>query len=272
MHNNLFSSLASNSRYLRFVFIFISTGFLFTSCLTAKNTYYFKSIKRDTTITNFVTSDLETKIAPGDNISIVVTSLSKDEDIIFNQAAGEVSDIAGLVAGTPGFLVRPNGTVLLHRLGDTKAAGFTRKEFALQLQKDLLPYMKDPIVNVNYINHKVTVLGAVNKPQVLNLQGEQLPLLDVLVASGDISTAGKHSDVMIIREEGTTKKVKHLDLENQSIFNSPWYYVQNNDIVYVVPDKEKADRLERRISLRTTLSLVASSVSLLIIIIDRLLK
>jgi polysaccharide export outer membrane protein len=243
-----------------------------TSCTVTKDSYYFKTLRKDTTITAFVDDNFESKIRQADILTITATSLSKDEDLLFNQAAGEPSNIAGIPAGIFGFLVKPDGTIRLHRLGDVKAEGLTRKQLAAQIQAGLAPFMKDAIVNVNYLNHKVTVMGAVNRPQVLSFPGEQLPLIDVLVSSGDVTPNSKRNDVMVIRESPEGKIIKHIDLENNSVFGSPWYYSKPNDIVYVLEDYEKTNRTERRARIQTTLSLVASSVSLLIIVIDRILR
>ncbi len=242
-------------------------SFLF-SCSTIKDTTYFKTIQKDTTLTGFVTNDFESKIQAGDIISITATSLSKEEDLIFNQSAGEQTN----TTEGAGFKVREDGTVLIHKLGKVAAAGFTRKQLEKNLQEQLAPIMKDAIVHVNYLNRKVTVLGAVGTPQTIPLKEEQIPLIEVLVKAGDITEEGIRNKIMLIREEGSEKKVTFLNLEDASIFSSPFYYVKANDIVYVMPDIATQKKLEKRRSIQTTLSLVASGVSLLIIIIDRLIK
>ncbi|RYD53967.1 MAG: polysaccharide export protein [Sphingobacteriales bacterium] len=197
-------------------------GLFFSSCATTKRYNYLKNIQGDTTITGLVSNDFESKIQKGDQLSIVVTSLSAEEDNQFNKAAA-ISTSPSL----SGFAVAPDGTVLLHRLGRVQAAGLTRRELAAKIQKDLLAYMKEPIVNVGYLNHKVTVIGAVGKSQVMPMPEEQLNIFEVLVNSGDINPEGKKDQVMIIREEGNTKKVKHVNLEDKAIFNSPWYYIHH---------------------------------------------
>jgi polysaccharide export outer membrane protein len=132
--------------------------------------------------------------------------------------------------------------------------------------------MKDPIVNVGYLNHKVTVMGAVGGPQVMNMPEEQMSIIEVLIKSGDIAKEGLKDKVMIIREEGSDKKVKLLNLEDASVFTSPWFYVKPNDIVFVPQDYDKLDKAEKRANLQTTVSLVLSSVSFLILIIDRIFR
>lgn len=240
---------------------------LLSACTSTKRSTYFASIKSDTTIKGFVTDDFESTIRPGDQLSIVVTSLSSIEDQLFNSAAA-----TSLVPELGGFKVYEDGTVLLHKLGKVTAAGLTRKALAEKLQTDLLTYMRDPIVNVGYLNHKVTVMGAVGGPQVLNMPQEQMSIIDLLVKSGDINDDGMKSKVMIIREEGTDKKIKYLDLEDASIFTNPWFYVQPNDIVYVPTDNTKLEKLEKRTQFQSTLALTASAISFLIIILDRVIK
>jgi polysaccharide export outer membrane protein len=125
---------------------------------------------------------------------------------------------------------------------------------------------------VQYLNRKITVLGEVQKPQVLNLPDEQMSLLDAIAYSGDVKEKANRADIMIIRENGTEKKIKHINLEDHSLFSSPWYYLQANDIVYVMADSKKRDDDERRRMLQTTFSLAASGVSLILIIINGFIK
>jgi polysaccharide export outer membrane protein len=238
---------------------------IFASCTSTRQSVYFNTIQSDTTIAGFVTNNFESKIRVGDRLDIKVTSMSNEEDMQFNKAAA-----VSTVPEMSGFLVEKHGKILFHRLGYVTAAGLSRKELALLLQNELLPYMKDPIVNVGYLNHKVTVMGAVGGPQVMNMPEEQMSIIDVLVKSGDIQKDGLKNKVMIIREEGSDKKVKLLNLEDQSVFTSPWYYVQPNDIVYVPQDIVKLEKLEKRQNLQTNLALVISSVSFLLLILDRI--
>lgn len=243
---------------------------VFTSCTSTKQSTYFKTLDKDTTLNGFVTNNFESVIMVGDKLNIIVTSFSKEEDLLFNQAASPQTVLNNTNSIVQGFDVDKEGKVLLHRLGKVQAVGLTRKQLAQNIQKDLLPFMKDPIVNVAYINRKITILGAVSNPQVLTLADEQISLLDAIAISGDLTVTSKRNDILIVREKGDTKIVKHVNLEDHSIFKSPWYYLQPNDIVYVTEDRTKIERTERQNSLRTTVSLVVSAVSLLIIVLNRI--
>ena len=259
------------SRLAYSIILAMLTAAMMASCVTTKNTDYFQTLSRDTTLNNFVTNDFENKIQAGDILAMKATSLNAVEDGIFNQGGAEMGS-TGSGAGNPGFLVKQNGKISLHRLGEVQAAGFTRREFAAQIKDQLQPFMKDVLVSVIFLNHKITVLGAVGAPTVIPLQTEQLPLIDALVLSGGVTEKGKKNDVMVIREEGNQKKVKHLNLEDASIFGSEWYYARPNDIIYIKTDQEAAIKAEKRNSLQSSLALVASGIGLLLIIIDRIIK
>jgi polysaccharide export outer membrane protein len=253
---------------INLAFAMIMFALFATSCATSKNSYYFKTLDKDTTIKGFIAGDYQSRIRSGDNLGITITSLSPEENLKFN-SAGLIVTEKGTV---PAYIVHPDGTIKLYRFGDVKVTGLTRRELADKLINDLKPYLKEPIVNVTYLNHRVTVMGEVANPQVINMQEEQMSLLDAIVMSGDLRENAKRNDILVIRQNGNEKKVKHVNLEDHSIFSSPWYYVQPDDIVYVMPDTERTATEEKRRNLQTTLSLVASAASLLIIIVDRIVR
>ncbi len=246
--------------------------FFFNACTVTKQSEYFKTLNKDTTFTNFVANDFESKIVKGDRLAIIASSSSPVEDALFNgSTASSPSSVTPLGTGG-GYTVRQDGTIFLHRIGKISAEGFTRKELATNIETRLLAFMKDPIVQISYLNHKITVLGEVVRPQIINLPEEQISLIDALVLSGDVTPNANRTAITVIREEGNTKKVKQVNLENSSLFTSPWYYVKPNDIILVSSDNDKYIKEEKRKKLQTTLSLVASVVTLGIIILDRVIK
>lgn len=242
------------------------------SCRTVKESAYFKTITRDTTIQGFVNKNLESKIQKRDILAITVSSLNRELDEQFNGAASAVAGNADQVQQPEGYLVDENGKIKIHHLGLVQAAGLSRRELQDSLQRQLLPYMKEPLITVKFLNHKVTVIGAVVRPGVLAMSNEGMPLLDVLALSGDMVEEANRADVMIIRQKDSVKQVKHLNLEDHSIFTSEWYHLQANDIVYVPPFKDKIKADEQKRNLQATISLIASGISLLVIIINTLTK
>ena len=241
---------------------FFTSLFLLGSCTATKQAAYLQTLTKDTTFSSLVNNQLESKIQPGDQLSIIVNSLSSMEDLQFNNAAA-ISTSPAL----SGFQVYPDGKVSLHRLGRVTAAGLTRRELAAGLEKNLSAYMKEPIVNVGYLNHKVTIIGSVVAPVVIPMPEEQLPIFEVLVKSGDISEQGMKDRVMIIRENGNKKTIKFIDLTDHSIFNSPWYYVQPNDIIVVKEDFSKIQKAEKRAKLQANIAFGSSLFALVVAIV-----
>jgi polysaccharide biosynthesis/export protein len=250
------------------VFILGAIPFLLSSCKVTQPSVYFKTLQKDTTLSGFITNDFESKIIKGDKLSITVSSINPTEDLIFNVAPGPI--VPGITSG--GYTVQANGTVQIHRLGSITAEGLTRKELAKKIENGLAAYSKEPIVQVNYLNHKLTIMGEVSKPQVLNMPEEQISIIDALVLSGDVTPSAKKNSITVIREEGNEKKVKHINLEDHSIFSSPWYYAKPNDIIIVAADTEKFVKEENRRKLQTNISLIASVVSLVVIILSQVFK
>ncbi len=230
-------------RFLPALMISVIFVAVFTSCTPIKNTYYFKNLTKDTVFKSQPVPDIEAKIQKNDVLSISVSSLSSELDGKFNEAAitpvAFVGGQGGAGASGKGFLVGEDGKILMHYLGSVKVEGLTRKQLKKKLQEELLPYMKEPIVTVEFLNKKVIIMGEVGGPKIVPITEEKMSLLELLIANGDITEKGDKSKVMIIRDTGTDKQVKLVDMEDHGIFASPWFYLKPNDIVYVAAEKEQ---------------------------------
>jgi polysaccharide export outer membrane protein len=238
------------------------------SCKTPKNVAYFNKLVRDTAIqTNFIKFP-EVAIQKNDLLGISVSSLNNELDEKFNKT-GMIK--SGSQFGD-GFLVNENGSINIHFLGFVQVEGLTRNQLRAKLENELTPFLKEPIVTVQFLNKKVTVMGELKSPQVVFLTEEYTPLLDVLVKCGDIGKDAFINDVIIIRDSINFKQVKHLNLQDHSILSSSWYYVKPNDVVYVKSDLSKTYKEERMRSLQILVSLGVSVFSLIIIILNSLLK
>ena len=245
-------------------------GMLFGSCNTPKNAYYFKTLPRDTTINTTINRSGESLIRKNDQLGINISSLNPEEDKVYNAAALSLSStIAGISANS--YLVDVNGNIQLHRLGNMHAEGMTRRELKNKIENDIKPYLKDPVVTVRYLNRRITVIGEVIKPQIISMPEEQLSILEVLGASGDMNIMGKKDNILIIRETETGKQFKRLNLEDHSVFTSEWYYLKPDDVVYIEPNDKKVTE-EKRARTQQTVSLALSGLSLAIIILNSLLK
>lgn len=226
------------------------------ACQAPKKTAYFQTIQRDTVLQNTVTKNFDLKIRPGDQLAITIASASAELSGQFNTAPGGEG-------GAGGYAVDKAGKIRLYKLGDMKAAGLSRAELREELERQLQPYLKDPVVTVNFVNHKVTVLGAVGSPGVITLTSDQLNILEAIGQSGDLAENSQREKVLLIRQTEAGKEFRHLNLLDHSIFTSPYFYLQNEDVVYVEPEPKKE-------ASRTTqiYSYIISGISIIALIVN----
>ena len=238
------------------------------SCTMPKNATYFDKLVRDTVIQTNLIKFPEVIIQKNDLLGISVSSLNTELDEKFNKTAMIKS---GFQFGD-GFLVNENGSINIHFLGFVQVEGLTRNQLREKLEKDLSPFLKEPIVTIQFLNKKVTVMGEVKTPQVVFLTEEYTPLIDVLVKCGDLGKDAFVNDLMIIRDSINFKQVKHINLEDHSLLSSTWYYVKPNDVVYVKSDINKTYKEERLRSAQILISLGVSVFSLIVIILNSIIK
>ncbi len=233
--------------------------FFLSSCSTAKKTFYFQDLPRDTTLKNIVSKNFEPKIRKGDMLAITVASLSPENTAIFNAPQNTSGPVNG-------YLVDENGNIQFVKLGTLQVAGMTRKELKAKLETDLTPYLTQIVISVGFLNRHVTMMGGVS-PQVLPMLADNMTILDALAASGDIGEKGKTDNILVIREKDDAKEFKRLNLTDKSIFYSPYFYLQPNDIVYVEPLKVKT-----KVTVPQIISYVTTAFTFLFFILDRVIK
>jgi polysaccharide export outer membrane protein len=240
----------------------------FSACTSTRTSYYFKELKKDTSIAVFVDSNLDVRIHPTDVISVLISSLDKSEDVLFNTQAYIGGVTGGYTSIASSYLVDDSGNIQMHKLGLVHVEGMTLKEFKQKLEKDLLqPYLLDPIVTVSFSNHKITVMGQVGKSQLLEMTGDHISIIDAFILSGDVTANADMKNVLIIREKDNIKQFKYVNLENPSFIDSSWYYLHANDIVYVNPDFKKLRQEGYRSDIQQNIGLFASIISLAVILI-----
>jgi polysaccharide export outer membrane protein len=260
-------ALLKNKQILFLLFV----GFIIASiqsCTAPKNTTYFNKLVRDTVIQTNLIKFPELIIQKNDLLGISVSSSNTELDEKFNKT-GMIK--SGVQFGD-GFLVNENGSINIHFLGFVQVEGLTRNQLREKLEKELTPFLKEPIVTIQFLNKKVTVMGEVKAPQVVFLTEEYTPLIDVLVKCGDLGKDAFVNDVMVIRDSINFKQIKHINLEDHSLLSSSWYYVKPNDVVYVKSDISKTYKEERMRSVQILVSLGVSVFSLIIIILNSLIK
>ncbi|WP_299819007.1 polysaccharide biosynthesis/export family protein [uncultured Pontibacter sp.] len=262
---NLFKTRLSNTAILVLMLIF-------TSCVHTREAVYFDGVK-NAEFTGDI-GNLEPVIQENDLLSITVSSLNPEASQLFNVsnvAISQMSTISGSMVQASGYLVDQDGFIQFPFLGNLKAAGMTKKELQKGITTQLVrqKLLLEPIVNIRYLNYKVSVLGEVARPSVLTIPNEKVTLLEALGLAGDLTIYAKRDNVLLIREENGKKKLMRIDLTSDEIFSSPNYYLRPNDIIYVEPNKSKVASTSR---VNQWLPLMFSALSFGIIAVDRLAR
>lgn len=253
-----------------------------TSCVSTKKLIYMQGV---TTIPEDSLKQLqnyELRIQPDDQLAISINSKNEELIMPFNNnlliGSGNASggSQANSQAGITYFQVNKEGKIHFPILGDLKVEGMTRNEIEKMIEAKLIEgsFVKDPSVSVKLMSFKVTVLGEVTNPGVQKLTGERVTVLEALGMAGDLQPSGQRENILVLREENGQRKTYTLDLTNgRNILESPCYYLQQNDVVYVQPNsaiKVKGSAATAYLSTTGTLvSILASIISLFVVILKK---
>jgi len=255
------------------LFILTSLTIYLTSCISPQSVIYFQGDASGSNLSRIV-QDYTPVLQPNDLLSIAVGSLSAEANEIFNavnQSTTTKLNYGGTGAGSSqvpiGYLVDTDGNIQLPLVGKVKVGGLTTNVAADTLRRRLEYYLKEPTVVVRNINFKVSVLGEVNRPSVYTIPDERITLPEVLSLAGDMTIFGRRDNVMVIREENGSREYAYLDLTSRTVFDSPFYYLHKNDVIYVEPIKARMNSTDRTMQI---LPLVISSVSVLTLVLWRL--
>lgn len=172
------------------------------------------------------------------------------------------------------YLVDNDGFINFPVVGQLKVGGMTKRQCESFIREKILPYMaktENPIVTVKMASFKVTVAGEVKSPGVFNVDQEKISVIEALARAGDLTIYGRRENVLLIREDATGKKTTHrLNLNDANLINSPYYYLQQNDYIYVEPNKVQAQNSAIGSSVTiwfSVLSVVTSVASLVVNVI-----
>lgn len=256
---------------LQFLLSLCLTVMLFSSCAHWKDIAYFQNSEY---VDLSQSSGLfDARIMPKDEITISVNTLTPEASNVFNLTL-QNSYTGGSVASSGRgylmpYLVDNDGYINFPVLGRLKVVGLSIRECEQMIAKRIRPYMaetENPVVTVRMASFTVTVLGEVGRPGIINVNKEKISILEALAQAGDATIYGIRNPVKLIREDVNGKREFHyLNLNDADILNSPYYYLQQNDVLYVEPRKEKftflnMDRTRNFIGFGTLLVSVATLV------------
>ncbi len=243
-----------------------------SSCVTQKQMTYLRDAdpsKADTINATFQ-SQSEAVIRPGDALTIVVSALDQEAVVPYNLPLVVYSGGGAQVNTTPAmqfYTVDEAGEIAFPVLGKLHVAGLKRTEVEDLIKTRLETQVMDPTVIVRLVNGTVSVLGEVNRPGRVGING-RLTILDALAASGDLTPYGRRDNVLITREIDGKLEIARLNLRSSDLYTSPYYFLQQNDVIYVSPNKVRAVSSANAGLWLSMVSTVASAATVIVTVIN----
>jgi polysaccharide export outer membrane protein len=215
--------------------------FLF-SCASRKDIVYYQGI--DGIAPSEKSASYEIKIQPDDLLMIIVSAEDPEIAMPFNlKSVSMVSpsrqDLVRSQETMQLYLADANGFIEFPVLGKLKVSGLTRSEVLQLLQQKIGVYIKNPMINLRVMNFKVSVQGEVNLPGTYPVASDRITLIEALTMAKDLTIYGKRNNILVIREIDGVKSYNRVDITKADFINSPFYYLAQNDVVYVEPNKNK---------------------------------
>jgi len=242
---------------------------LLSSCgVKYKTVPYFTDLPLDSTIQEQIKNQTVLKIQKNDILSITVNSLNPEASAIFNMGSSSSGSntASGNSTAPNGYLVDQNGNIQLPLIGSIQVFGLTTAQAREALEKKLIVYLKEPVVSLRVANFRVSVLGDVLRPGVYPVNNERVNISEALSMAGDLTITGVRNNVLLVREDRGVREYIRLNLQSKDLFSSPYYYLQNNDVLYVQPGTAKYASVD---SSYRNASIILSALSVIALIITR---
>ena len=251
--------------------LLLFTGLLF-SCATKDDVVYFNGMS---SVDNSIGLDSYSPTYHiNDELIIVVNALDSEAAMPFNKRSVIVPldrvDAQGRQR-VQTYRVFPNGNINFPVLGEIKIAGLSRAQATTMLQDKLKDYIKDPIVDIETVNYRVTVLGEVARPGTYTAINERITLVEAISMAGDLTIYGERENVLVIQDYDGKKTYTRVNLKSNELFNSPVYYLSQNDVVYVEPNKTRAKNSSigaQTPVILTSLGLLVSMTALIVTVLN----
>ena len=253
--------------------LLLALSLLVASCTSYKNVPY---LQNPEAVNDFeeVLPLYDAKIMPKDLLSITVNTTDPKAATPFNLTVqtpinAALTNISTTTQPTmQQYLVNNKGEIDFPVIGRLEVGGLTKNEAEDLIRERLKPYLKEsPIVTVRMSNYKISVLGEVARPGSFTIGNEKVNVLEALAMAGDMTVYGVRSEVAVTREVDGVRTIEYLDLTSKDLFNSPAFYIQQNDVIYVKPNKYKAQAGEISQNRNFYLSLVGTAISVATLII-----
>jgi polysaccharide biosynthesis/export protein len=224
-------------------FYVLAVLLLVNPACSQRNLVYFSDLPRAANNESPISNYSQPTIQPDDILSVSVSSLNPESNVLFNNVILPTSANSGqVIAATKvneGYTVDKSGFINFPVIGKIMVAGLTKEQAIEKMTNEIKVHVKNPIVNIKFLNFKVTVIGEVNKPNTFVVDTEKINVLEALGLAGDMTAFGKRDNVLIIREKQGVRRTTRINLNGKDVLNSPYFYLQQNDIVYVEPSNRE---------------------------------
>ena len=252
--------------FLRIVSSLIVALVILSSCGSTKDVVYFQNIENEYN-SELDKSSYEVRITPNDNLLISVSAANPLAAEAYNTIRMDRS-MSAQTLELQGYLVDNNGNVNFPQIGTIHLAGLTKIEATNLLEREISKYIENPVVSIRFMNYKVSILGEVNRPGIYTFNNEKVTIPEILAVAGDMTIYGNRKEVLICREENGVKTFFRVDMTSPEVFMSPQYYLQQNDIIYIHPNKARAGSS----TYNQNLPLIVSLTSVIITVVNLLTR
>lgn len=237
-----------------------------TSCVSRKKMVYLynSETQSDSSAVNY-----NPVLQPDDVLFIMVSSQNPEVVAPYNLTSVSVqteTEESFEKSRLQSYLIDKEGNIEFPSIGKIKLGGLTRSDAILKLKEILKEYVSDATINLRLLNYKVSVLGEVNKPGSFAISSERITIFEALSKAGDLTVYGKRNNVLVLREQNGVKTIERVDLTQTNIVNSPYYYLSQNDVVYVEANRTKLNSSLVGPNLTLVISLVSILASFVILI------
>lgn len=255
---------------------------LLTACDAYQKVTYLQNAGKTIVFTDTISSPVpDAKLKIGDLLTIVVNSNTPEASIPFNlplvpmqsmesySQSRTVISSYGSNGGLQNYLVGTDGTIIFPIIGKLHVEGMTKNELAAQIKTKIYPrYIKEePIVSIRFVNYSISVLGEVVRPNTYQVNNEKISIFEALATAGDLTIYGRRDNVLLIRQNNNGRETIRLDLRDKNLINSPYYYLQQNDVIYVQPNDPKSRSSQLSTAETLSVSLIGTLISLTSLIV-----
>lgn len=212
-----------------------------TSCITNKKSIYFNDLKKDSLypgpgpiVMDSITPFVEPRIEKNDVLAVTIQTIGQNETNtpITSNSPGNFSELNG-------FLVDQKGYIELSLVGFVKVEGLTTTEARELIKQRAKEFWKEPVVNVRIANFDIYMLGDIGKTGTITSTSEKISIVDAIALAGDLNITAHRDNILLVRTEGNQKKFVRFDMSSSKIFQSPYFYLKQRDLIYVEPRRDK---------------------------------